>query len=362
VGTDTGGSIISPSNANMLVGVRPTIGRISRYGVIPVTADHDTAGPMTRTVTDAAILLGVLESAAPDPRDPATTACTPPPGRDYTRALSADALAGARIGIPRVFYYHPVTLAGEQQPRGGLSPAQAQVMAEAIEVLRGRGAVMVDPADVPSLAELDPSSNFAAWEYCSGAEHAKGLDSRCTVNFKYGMKRDFNAWLDTLGPSAPVKTLTELRDWNRAHAGAGAIRYGQSRLDISDEMDLVADRARYEADRKKDLLLSRTRGIDAVLQAHRLDAILTPGGSGAGLAARAGYPIVVVPFGLVPNTATPPFPSGFDAKPGPFGVGFTGGACSERRLLALAYAFEQATKRRVPPLDPSIPQIAQIAR
>src|SRR6185436_2957483 len=130
---------------------------------------------------------------------------------------------------------------------------------------------------------------------------------------------------------------------------AGAIKYGQSRLDISDEMDLEGDRARYDADRKKDLALSRGNGIDGVLKAHQLDAILTPGGAGAGLAARAGYPIIVVPFAMVPNAPTPGFPAGFDAKPAPFGVGFTGTACSEPRLIELAYAFEQATKRRTPP-------------
>src|SRR5207237_10795317 len=134
---------------------------------------------------------------------------------------------------------------------------------------------------------------------------------------------------------------------------AGAIRFGQSRLDISDEMDVDQDRARFEADHTKDLLLSRTNGIDAVLKANNVDAIITPGGAGAGLAARAGYPIIVVPFGMVPNAPNPPFPTGFEAKSAPFGVGFTGGLCSEPRLLAIAYAFEQATKKRVPP--PSMP-------
>src|SRR2546425_1876264 len=313
VGTDTGGSVISPSNANMLVGIRPTIGRISRYGVIPITADHDTAGPMARTVTDAAILFGALESAAPDANDPATTACTPPPGRDYTKFLNADALKGARIGIPRAFYYDRITLTGDRagQPegigpttgitagRGGLNPAQAQSMAAAIAVLKQQGAVVVDPADVPSLAAKDPKDNFAAWDFCAGADQALGKDEQCSVAFKYGMKRDFNLWLKSLGPSAPVKTLTELREWNVKHAKAGAIRFGQSRLDISDEMDLERDRARFDADHRKDWLLSRTRGIDAVLQANRLDAILTPGGGGGGLAARAGHPIVVLPFGMV---------------------------------------------------------------
>jgi amidase len=348
VGTDTGGSVISPSNANMLVGIRPTIGRISRYGVIPITADHDTAGPMTRTVTDAAIMLGALEGASPDPNDPATRTCAPPPERDYTKFLRADALKGARIGIPRAFYYDSITLDGESRPRGGLTADQTKAMTDAVSVLKAQGATVVDPADVPSFVEKDLGRNFIAWDFCSGADQAKGKDENCSVNFKYGMKRDFNLWLRTLGPAAPVKTLTELRDWNRAHVRAGAIKFGQSRLDISDEMDLDADRARNDADVRKDIALSRTNGIDGVLKAQRLDAILTPGGSGAGLAARAGYPIIVVPFAMVPN-ATPNLPAGFDAKPAPFGVGFTGAQCSEPKLIELAYAFEQATKRRVPP-------------
>ncbi|MCU1384525.1 MAG: hypothetical protein JWL71_3222 [Acidobacteria bacterium] len=363
VGTDTGGSVISPSNANMLVGIRPTIGRISRYGVIPITADHDTAGPMTRTVADAAIMLGALEGASPDPNDPATTTCTPPAGRDYTTFLRAGGLKGARIGIPRAYYYDRITLNGDgagrsegitttttiTAGRGGLNAEQAKVMADAIAVLKAQGAIVVDPADVPSLAAKDPNDNFAAWDFCSGADQARGKDEGCSVNFKYGMKRDFNLWLKSLGASAPLASLTALRQWNLAHTKAGAIRFGQSRLDISDEMDLERDRARNDADHKKDWRLSRDRGIDGVLKAHNLDAILTPGGAGAGLAARSGYPIIVVPFGLIPNAPGEAFPTGFDARPAPFGVGFTGAACSEPKLIALAYAFEQATKRRVPP-------------
>ena len=350
VGSDTGGSIINPSNQSMLVGLRPTIGRISRYGIIPITADHDTAGPMTRTVADAAIMMGVLESASPDPNDAATRTCTPPPGRDYTKFLKAGALKGARIGIPRAFYYDSITLPGEERTRRGLNPEQAKVMAEAIAVLKAQGAEVVDPADIPSFVDKDPKNNFPLWGYCSGANQAKGKDENCSVNFKYGMKRDFNSWLASLGPSAPVKTLTELREWNLKHVKAGAIKFGQSRIDISDEMDLDADRARNEADVKKDILLSRTNGLDAVLKANRLDAILTPGGNGADLAARAGYPIIVVPFGMVPNAPPQqPFPENFHALPAPFGVGFTGAACSEPRLFEIAYAFEQATKRRVSP-------------
>lgn len=351
VGSDTGGSIISPSNANMLAGIRPTIGRISRYGVIPITADHDTAGPMARTVADAAILMGALESAAPDPNDAATTTCTPPPNRDYTPFLKADGLKGKRIGVPRAFFIDAVTPPGEKTPQGGLTAEQAQVMADAIALLKAQGAEIVDPADVPSVVATTAADNFLLFNYCQGAEHKKGGDANCTVNFKYGMKRDFNAWLASLGDKAPVKSLTELREWNLAHAKAGSMRFGQSRLDISDEMDVEKDKARNAADVAKDARLSRARGIDAVLAAHKLDAILTPGGSGANLASRAGYPIIAVPFGMVPNAPTPAFPAGFTAKPAPFGVTFTGASCSEPTLITIAYAFEQASKKRVPPPD-----------
>src|SRR5215469_5770767 len=354
VGSDTGGSIVQPSNQAMLVGIRPTIGRISRYGVIPITADHDTAGPMARTVTDAAILLGALESASPDPNDPATKTCAPPSNRNYAQFLKRDSLKGARIGVPRAFYYEAVNLPGEQRTRGGLNSEQQKVMARAIEVLKQQGAEIVDPVVIPSFVDQDPKKNFLLWPYCSGAEQAKGKDENCSVNFKYGMKRDFNRWLASLGTSAPLKTLTELRQWNLAHAKAGAIKYGQSRIDISDEMDLEEDRARNEADVKKDQLLSRTKGIDAVLQADHLDAILTPASTAADLSARAGYPLIVVPFAMVPNGGggqqrQNTFPLGFNPRPAPYGVGFTGTACSEPRLLGIAYAFEQATKGRVPP-------------
>lgn len=349
VGTETSGSILSPANQNMLAGIKPTVGRISRYGIIPITADQDTAGPMARTVSDAAILLGALESAAPDPNDPATKLCTPPSGRDYTRFLKRDGLRGARIGIPRALYYKETRVPGRERPSGGLNRDQAAIMEEAIAVLKAEGAIIVDPADIPSVLSTDPSNNIVSWGICSGANSAKGKDANCSIVFKYGMKRDFNAWLATLGAAAPVKTLTELRMFNLNHTFGNAIRYGQSNLDVSDEMDLAADKGRYEADRAKDIALAGTRGIDAVMKEQNLDALLFPGASGASIAARPGYPTVIVPFGMVPNTATPPFPSGFKAKPSPFGVSFTGMACSEPRLIELAYAFEQATKRRVPP-------------
>jgi amidase len=351
VGSDTGGSIISPSNANMLVGIRPTIGRISRYGVIPITADHDTAGPMTKTVADAAIMLGAMEGAVADPNDAATRTCTPPPNRDYTKFLNASGLKGKRIGVPRAFYIDRVTLPGESNPRGGINAEQGKAMADAIAVLKQQGAVIVDPAEIPSFVAKTANDSFPLWDFCSGGEHAKGKDQDCSINFKYGMKRDYNAWLATLGPSAPVKSLKEHIEWNRAHAKAGAIKYGQSRFEISEEIDLAADKARLDADDAKDYRLSRDQGIDGVLKAHQLDAFITPGGSGAGIAARAGYPIVAVPFAMVANAPQQPFPAGFSARPAPFGVGFVGAQCSEPLLIEIAYAFEQATKKRVAPSE-----------
>jgi amidase len=375
VGTETSGSILSPSNQNMLAAIKPTVGRISRYGVIPITADQDTPGPMAKHVRDVAIMFGALESASPDPNDPATKACAPPPGRDYTRFLRSDGLKGARIGIPRANYYDPVTLPGADRPRGGLNPEQKKAMDEAIAVLKAQGAIVVD-VDIPSIVASDPHDNL--------------LLSGQSIVLSYGMKRDFNAWLASLGSAAPVKTLTELREWNTAHERMGAIKYGQSQLDASDRIDLEKDRAKYEEDRARDVRLGGTTGIDAALKANTLDALLFPGPSSAGIASKPGYPTVLVPFAMIPNTpgtfgrgggggargrgaatATPPgapagtataapaaggrgaapvpFPPGFDPKPQPYGVGFTGTACSEPTLLRLAYAFEQATQKRTPP-------------
>ena len=217
VGSETSGSILSPANQNMLAAIKPTVGRISRYGIIPITADQDTAGPMARTVTDAAILFGALEGLAPDPNDLATKKCAPPPGHDYTRFLKSDGLKGARIGVPRTFYYDAVTPPGEKDPRGGLNADQNKVMAEAIAILKQQGAVIVDPADISSVISNDPQKNLLKWNTCSGLENAKGKDEGCSIVLKYGMKRDFNKWLASLGPTAPVKTLTELRKFNIAH-------------------------------------------------------------------------------------------------------------------------------------------------
>jgi amidase len=170
------------------------------------------------------------------------------------------------------------------------------------------------------------------------------------VVLKYGFKRDFAAWLAAQGPRAPVRSLAELRAWNRANAALGTLRYGQTSLDISDEQDPLdpADRARYESDRARELRQSRDEGVEAVLRRHRLDALLFVGARGSAFMAKGGYPSVTVPFGLVGNPGT--FPPGFVPRPAPLGITFSGDDCSEPRLLGLAYAFEQATRRRVPPL------------
>src|ERR1700730_254015 len=199
VGSETSGSILSPSNQNMLVGIKPTVGRISRHGIIPITADQDTAGPMAKSVTDAAVLLGVLESPAPDPNDPATQACAPPPNRDYTRFLKRDGLKGARVGIPRAFYYDRITPpGGDRAPAsgggrggngGGTEGGAKQAVDDAIAVLTQQGAIVVDPADIPSIVDKDPQNSFLAWDQCAGANHGKGQDDDCSVVFKYGMKR-----------------------------------------------------------------------------------------------------------------------------------------------------------------------------
>lgn len=348
VGTETSGSILSPSNQNMLVGIKPTVGRISRWGIIPITADQDTAGPMTRNVTDAAIMLGAMEGA--DANDAATTRCAPPPGRDYQRFLRLTGLRGKRIGIPRAFYYDPITLPGRSTPSGGISAFQRAVVEDAIAALRAQGAIVIDPADIPSIVDGTPNNNNALIGTCVGA---KATDVDCSTVFKYGFKRDFAAYIASLGPTAPVKSLTELRQFNTANASQNAIRYRQDLLDTSDEMNLTTDLARYTQDRARDIFLSDTHGIGEVMAINKLDALLFPGSSSAGIAARAGFPTVILPYGFIPNAPNPAFPAGFNANDQPYGVGFTGLACSEPALIEMAYAFEQATKKRIPP--PSTP-------
>ena len=349
VGTETTVSIIGPASAAMLAAIKPTVGRVSRHGIIPVTFDQDTAGPMTRTVTDAAVMLGVMEGRVPDPNDPATQTCEPPPNNDYTPYLNKDGLKGARIGVPRAWFIEPHTLPRADEPTGGIPEDQQAMMQEAIAVLRAAGATVIDPADVPSAVAPRWEDNVLVRGSCSRRPSFKGDDEHCSVVLKYGFKRDFTAWLASLGNTAPVESLTALREWNVANAAAGTLKYAQHSMDISDEQDLnsAEDRARYQTDRAADVRLSGVEGADAVIRRHNLDALLFAGGRGSSFLAKAGYPSVTVPFGMVANGDG--FPAGFTPKPAPLGVTFGGTACSEPRLLELAYAFEQATQRRRPP-------------
>ena len=334
IGTETSGSILSPSNQNMLVGIKPTVGLISRHGVIPITVDQDTAGPMTRDVASAAVMLNVL--AGPDPND-AKAFMGPPscPAVDYTHSLDARGLVGAHIGIAEPYYTRS-------------NAATRAVIDRAATAMVAAGAFVMH-VNVPSFPLLN------AFPPCSQREQTKAGDASCSVVLKYGFKRDFNGFLTSLGPRAPVRTLTEMRNFNLAHVSENAIKYLQARLDISDEMDVAADYARYVSDREKDLNLAATTGIDAALATPPgYDALLFAGAQGADIAARPGYPSITVPFGFIPNAPTPPFPPGFNAKDAPLGMTFAAKACSEPTLVRVAYGFEQAThKRFAPPLFPA---------
>jgi amidase len=341
VGTETSGSILSPGTANMLVGIKPTVGLISRDGIIPITADQDTAGPLARTVTDAAILLGVL--AGFDPADSATNACLTPGNcfDDYTKFLDKKALRHARIAVPP-------------------PPANRQAIIDnAIAVMRAEGAEVVLIPALPVLPGGCPSG-------VNGVNYPPAPG--CTTVLNYGFKRDLNAYFAAhVSPAAPVKSLLDVINYNTAHAGdvPSSVKYGQDLALFSQKFDTSAgsaDTLRYQADRASDLSLSRA-ALDGVYNGpdgirgtdDDFDAILFSGNSGANTPARAGYPSIVVPGGFFDNSNAA-FPANFKPLPGPAGVTFSGRAFSEPRLIGLAYAFEQATHYRVaPPTTPALP-------
>jgi amidase len=340
VGTETSGSILSPGFQNLLVGIKPTVGLVSRTGIVPITADQDTAGPLARTVADAAKLLGVL--AGFDPQDPATAACLKPGNclSDYTKFLDRHALRGARIAVPHFGYWT------DGLNRVNLSPEQQQVMNDAIAVLRAEGAIVEDFHEIPDQQDL---INFPG---CPST-----TTPTCSSVLLFGFKRDLNNYLESLGPGAPVHTLADVIAYNNAHASV-ALKYGQVLAIAADTLNTTpgsADFNRYQNDRAKDLDIAKVRGLDVVFK--DFDAVLFPANRGANIAARAGYPSIVVPGGFFVNPPVPPpplaaptpFPEGFNAKPAPYGVTFTGPAFSEGRLIGFAYAFEQATHHRTPP-------------
>jgi amidase len=314
IGTETDGSIVCPSGANGLVGIKPTVGLVSRTGIIPISHTQDTAGPMTRTVADAAVLLTAI--AGVDPADPATAVQAARPALDYVEALKRDGLEGARIGVARERYF-------------GYSPATDRVIEAAIADLKAQGAVIVDPADIPTARRLD-DCEFEVLLF----------------EFKAGL----NKYLASRGASAPIHSLEELIAFNLQEQEREMPFFGQEILiDAQKRGPLTSPvyRKALAACRTR----ARTQGVDAVMTRLRLDAIIAPTGSPAWTidvvngdhflgassspAAVAGYPSITVPAGRAYGL--------------PVGLSFIGRAWSEPTLIRLAYAYEQATRHRKPP-------------
>ena len=285
VGTETDGSILCPSDAQSLVGLKPTLGLVSGEGILPIASSQDCAGPMCRTVSDAAALLGALT------------------GEDYASALRPGALDGTRLAVPPV-------------PED-LDPADRELYEAALGVLRDLGAVTVE---VPPLPETDE-----------------------TPVLHHEFARDLDAYLSRLPPGAPIRTMAELAAWNEAHADV-ALKYGQAHLVTALAVDHRAEEAAYRANRARDLAVAGEHGIDATLAAADAAAVVTPSWHGAGVAARAGYPSLVVPAGYRRSGRRP------------FGVAFLGPARSEALLLAIGFGYEQAASARRPvsEVNPSV--------
>ncbi|HKG48292.1 MAG TPA: amidase [Pyrinomonadaceae bacterium] len=312
VGTETDGSVVCPSSANSLVGIKPTIGLVSRAGIIPIAHSQDTAGPMTRTVSDAAILLGAMSGV--DPRDEATNA-----GRgkaaDYTRFLDKDGLRGMRLGVARKHF--------------GFNERVDKLMNDLLAEMKRLGAVLVDPADIPTTGKFD--------------------DSEFEV-LLYEFKADLNAYLAGLGPQAPVRSLKDVIAFNEKHRDREMPYFGQDIMIKAEEKGPLTSKP-YLAALRKNHLLTRAQGIDAVMKKNRLDALVAPTGGPpwptdwingdhftggySSASAVAGYPHITVPAGYVFGL--------------PVGISFFAGAFSEPKLIRIAYAFEQATKVRRPP-------------
>ncbi len=320
LGTETDGSVVCPASAAGLVGIKTTLGLLSRAGVVPIAHSQDTVGPIARTVADAALLLGALTGV--DPRDPVTSESAGRFKRDYTTFLDPDGLRGARIGVARAVYfgYHAETDA---------------IVNEALETMRRLGAVIVDPADIPTAKEM-----------ASGTEELEVLE--------YEFKADLDAYLAALGPGAPVRSLADVIAFNEENAERVMPWFGQDLLVTSQAKGPLSEAA-YRKALATSRRLSRVRGLDATLAKHRLDALVAPTGAPAfkidllngdhflgGSStppAMAGYPAVTVPAGAVRGL--------------PVGVTFMGPGYGEPVLIRLAYAFEQATKARVPPRYPA---------
>jgi amidase len=313
IGTETDGSIVCPSSANSLVGIKPTVGLVSRAGIIPIAHSQDTAGPMTRTVADAVLILGALTGQ--DPRDPMTNESRGNSATDYTRFLDKDGLKGVRLGIARKHF--------------GFSERVDKLMNDHIETMKRLGAVIVDPADIPTSGKFD--------------------DSEFEV-LLYEFKADLNTYLAGLGPQAPVHSLKDVMDFNVRNRDREMPYFGQDIMEKAQAKEPLTSKA-YLAALRKNHLLTRTQGIDFIMKKHRLDALVAPTGgppwptdwlngdhfSGgySSASAVAGYPHITVPAGYVFGM--------------PVGISFFGGKYTEGELIRIAYAFEQATKARRPP-------------
>jgi amidase len=313
IGTETDGSIVCPSSANSLVGIKPTVGLVSRAGIIPIAHSQDTAGPMARTVTDAAILLGALTGI--DSRDNVTRASQGKSHPDYTQFLDKNGLRGARLGIARKYF--------------GFNDQVDKLMKSLIGEIKRLGAEVVDPAEIPTSGKFD--------------------DSELEV-LLYELKADLNLYLAGLGPKARVHSLKEVIEFNEKNADKEMPYFGQDLFVKAEAKGPLTDK-KYLAALRKNHLLSRAQGIDFVMRKHRLDGLIAPTGGPAwptdlingdhftggysSASAVAGYPHITVPAGYVFGL--------------PVGISFFGTAYSEPKLIKLAYAFEQATKaRRVP--------------
>jgi amidase len=320
IGTETDGSIVCPSGTNGIVGIKPTLGLVSRAGVIPIAHSQDTAGPMARTVRDAAILLNAI--AGLDARDSATSAFSARQPVDYTRSLDANGLKGARIGVARTKFF-------------GYSDVTDKVVNDAIDLMKRQGAVIVDPANIETAGKFD--------------------DSEFDV-LLYEFKADLNNYLASLGPKAPVKSLQDIIAFNEAHKDQEMPWFGQEIM-IQAQAKGPLTEQKYIDELAQDLKMSRTDGIDATMTKYNLDAIVAPTGgpawvtdlvngdhfSGASStpAAVAGYPNINVPAGFSHEL--------------PIGISFFGRAWSEATLIRIAYGFEQATKhRRAPKFIPTL--------
>ncbi len=332
IGTETAGSLLNPASQNGLVTVKPTVGLISRAGILPISHSMDTAGPMTRTVRDAAMLLNVL--AAKDPLDPATRRqCRP---ADYTAGLASDAMKGARIGVPSdpadplndCFY-------------GKLPPTWAKVMAEAIKVLEDLGAVVVR-ANMPTAGWIGGPGTSMAVLNRNPLSRDKGKPASRPIVLVYELKRDLNLYLMDWATNTEIKTIADIVAFNEANAGK-ALRFGQDLFLAANVTKGDLSEREYKSARSMDLLAAKTRGMDAYMNQHKLDAVLFAGSTGAAIAAKAGYPSVLVPGGFISGI------DGKDTPDYPFGVAFAGRAWTEHKLLRLGYAFEQASHMRKPP-------------